>query len=209
MRIGELSVATGVSVATIKYYLREGLLPGGRIAGAANQAEYGTEHVHRLNLVRTLIRVGGLPVTVVREVVAALDRPTLSRHKLLAVAHNALPARVDEAPADELGRRARADVDQWLLRMGWQSSPDTPARAMLADALAALRRLGRDVPAEAFTPYAEAADALAELELASLDPSAPKARLVEDAVVGTVVFEAALVALRRLAEANHSAKRFG
>ncbi|MGH9125433.1 MAG: hypothetical protein ACRDZ8_12015 [Acidimicrobiales bacterium] len=34
-------------------------------------------------------------------------------------------------------------------------------------------------------------------------------RTVEEAVVGTVVFEAALTALRRLAEAHHSALRFG
>ena len=209
MRIGELSRTTGVSVATIKYYLREQILPAGAIQDAANQAEYDIDHVQRLNLVRTLLSVGGLPISVVRNVVTALDRPTISRHRLMAVAHNALPGRTVPAPQDEIGRIARADVDDWLQRLGWYSTPDTPARAMLADALAALRRLGRDVPAEIFTPYAEAANSLAERELGSLDPTVSKARLVEDAVIGTVVFEAALVALRRLAQANHSAKRFG
>jgi DNA-binding transcriptional MerR regulator len=208
MRINELSKITGVSVATIKYYLREGLLPGGSVHGASNQADYDTEHVHRLNLVRTLVHVGGLPVAVVRDVVAALDRPTLSRHRLLAIAHNALPGRPAHLPLDDVAQQARADVNDWLLDMGWRSSPNAPARAMLADALAALRRLGRDVPVEVFTPYARAADSLAELELSSLDPTAPKARMVEDAVIGTVVFEAALIALRRLAQANHSAKRY-
>ncbi len=209
MRIGELSRTTGISVATIKYYLRAGLLAPGRVEGAANQAEYGDEHVHRLHLVRTLLHVGGLSVAAAHDVVTALERPNFSRHRLMAVAHNALPNRVEPASADEVTRRARADVDDWLLRMGWESTPDTPARAMLADALAALRRLGRDVPAEAFTPYADVADALAERELATLDPAAPRASMVEDAVIGTVVFEAALVALRRLAQANHSAKQFG
>ena len=209
MRVGELSATTGVSVATIKYYLREGLLPPGGVDGAANQAEYGDEHKHRLHLIRTLVTVGRLPLAAVREVVTALDWPRISRHRLLAIAHDALPGRPESGEPDEIAAQARDDVDRWLLEMGWHSDPDTPARAMLADALAALRRLGRDMPVQGFAPYADAADQLAEREIASLDPTAPRARMVEDAVVGTVVFEAAFIALRRLAEANHSAKQFG
>lgn len=208
MRVGELSRASGVSVATIKFYIREGLLPAGTLEGAANQAQYGDEHLHRVQLIRTLVRVGKLPLSVVREVIAALDRPRISRHRLMAIAHNALPGPYDSLALDEIGRTARNDVDTWLLDMGWDSGPDTPARGMLADALAALRRLGRDMPVQAFLPYARAADQLAEQELASLDPEAPRAQFLEDAIVGTVVFEAALIALRRLAHANHSAKRY-
>jgi DNA-binding transcriptional MerR regulator len=37
MRIGELSKVTGVPVPTIKYYLREGLLPAGELS-SPNQA---------------------------------------------------------------------------------------------------------------------------------------------------------------------------
>jgi DNA-binding transcriptional MerR regulator len=208
MKVGELSRASGASVATIKYYLREGLLPAGRSPGAANQAEYTDLHVHRLHLVRTLLHVGGLSIAKVRETVAAIDNPRLSRHRLLAVAHDALAGPPVVAADDPISAQARADIDEWLASMDWTSTPDTPARAVLAEALAALRRLGRDVPAQVFTPYAEAADALAEREMATLDPDGPRAALVEDAVIGTIVFERALIALRRLAEANHSARRF-
>jgi hypothetical protein len=45
MRISELSKASGVSIPTIKFYLREGLLPQGRLV-AANQANY-EEDRHR------------------------------------------------------------------------------------------------------------------------------------------------------------------
>ena len=41
MRIGELSRLSGVPVATIKYYLREGLLPPG-VHSHPNQANYNT-----------------------------------------------------------------------------------------------------------------------------------------------------------------------
>ena len=40
MRISELSAQTGVPVPTIKYYLREGLLPEGE-RSAPTQAAYG------------------------------------------------------------------------------------------------------------------------------------------------------------------------
>ncbi len=40
MRVAELSRRSGVSVASIKYYLREGLLPPGELT-SPNQAHYG------------------------------------------------------------------------------------------------------------------------------------------------------------------------
>ena len=73
----------------------------------------------------------------------------------------------------------------------------------------ALRRLGRPADTERFLPYAKAADELAAGEVACLPADAPRAALVEAAVVGTVVFEAVLAALRMLAQEHHSANRFG
>ena len=49
MRISELAAVTGVTIPTIKFYLREGLLPSG-VARAANQADYDETHVRRLRL---------------------------------------------------------------------------------------------------------------------------------------------------------------
>ena len=46
MRIAELSQKTGVPVPTIKYYLREGLLPAGELT-SPNQAHYDDRHVQR------------------------------------------------------------------------------------------------------------------------------------------------------------------
>src|SRR6478752_4591497 len=57
MRISELAGATGVTVPTIKYYLREGLLSEGART-SATQAEYGEDHVRRLRVVRALIESG-------------------------------------------------------------------------------------------------------------------------------------------------------
>ena len=80
MRISALSARSGVAVATIKFYLREGLLPPGT-ATATNQADYDETHVRRLRLIRALIDVGGVPVASARAVVEALDREIDELHK--------------------------------------------------------------------------------------------------------------------------------
>ena len=78
MRLAELSERSGVPIATIKYYLREGLLsPGHQIN--ARTAEYDEEHLRRLRLVRALIQVGRLPVATVREVLGHVDDDALPR----------------------------------------------------------------------------------------------------------------------------------
>src|SRR5256886_17599843 len=46
VRISDLSRQTGVPTATIKFYLREHLLPPGAMT-ARNQADYGSEHLRR------------------------------------------------------------------------------------------------------------------------------------------------------------------
>ncbi len=207
MRISELSRASGVPVPTIKYYLREGLLPAGQPT-APNQAEYDQSHLHRLRLIRALVDVGGLGIAAVRAVLDAIADETVSAHKMLGVAHYALGPPPDREPVPDDVALARKDVDDFLAELGWSVSPEAPSRRKLADALVALRRLGRDVDTKAFLPYAKAAHDLAARELSAMPAGAPRADLVEAAVVGTVVFEAALVALRKLAQEHHSALRF-
>ncbi|MGO4749491.1 MerR family transcriptional regulator, partial [Streptomyces sp. 2MCAF27] len=78
MRLKELSERSGVSTATIKYYLRERLLPPGERV-SATQAEYGEEHLRRLRLVRALIQVGRVPVATAREVLETAEDESLSQ----------------------------------------------------------------------------------------------------------------------------------
>lgn len=207
MRIAELSRSSGVSIATIKYYLREGLLPPGTTT-APNQADYSEIHLHRLTLIRTLVGVGRLPISSVRAVIAAIDQQKLSLHDTLGVAHDALAPLPPETIPDGDLELALTDVNEYVDRLGWTGSDTSPARYALAQALVSLRRLGRDCGPEVFALYARHADQLAKREIGSLPAGEDRDRTVEEAVVGTVVFEAALTALRRLAEAHHSAIRF-
>jgi DNA-binding transcriptional MerR regulator len=208
MRISELSRVTGVPVPTVKYYLREGLLPRGT-STAPNQAEYGQGHVRRLRHIRVLRDVGDLGIAQVRSVLEAMDREDLPLHQVLGVAHHALGPPPDPGSLPDEVARARADVDRFLARLRWRVSREAPARRTLADALVALRKLGSKDGVEVFRPYAEAADRIASWELSRAPSGASPAENVEWLVVGTVVFETALAALRRLAQEHHSALRFG
>ena len=210
MRLSELSDRSGLSAATIKFYLRERLLPPGASTSQPKRADYGESHVRRLRLIQVLTDVGMLPLAAVRAVLAAVDDSDISIHEVLGIAHSALSLRRRNGVAanGEL-ERARLDVDDYVLRLGWQvDAVQAPARDALAEALAALRHLGWDCDAEIFTPYADIANRLAARELATIPLDAPREQAVEAAVIGTAVFEAAMLALRRLAHSHHSAIRF-
>ncbi|MBA3551664.1 MAG: MerR family transcriptional regulator [Actinobacteria bacterium] len=207
MRISELSAISCVPLPTIKYYLREGLLQPG-ILTARNRAEYEESHLHRLRLIRVLREVGGLGIASVRAVVEAVADEGLPMHDLLGLAHHALgpPADSGRLPSDVT--EARLEVDGFLADLGWLVSPQAPSRRTLANALVALRRLGREGGVDVFRPYADLADGLAGRELQTVPTMASRADAIESVVVGTVVFEAALIALRRLAQEHHSARKF-
>jgi len=77
MRISALSKQSGVPVATIKYYLREGLVPPGERT-KVNQAEYGDEHVDRLVFIRGVMGVGRASIATIRDMLAVADtRPEI------------------------------------------------------------------------------------------------------------------------------------
>ena len=105
MRVAELSRRSGVSVASIKYYLREGLLPPGELT-SPNQAHYDEEHLRRLRLVRALLDVGGLTVE---------DDASVRAEKVVADLVARRGWRVTENNA---GRRAAIDVLATLDRLG-------------------------------------------------------------------------------------------
>src|SRR5438876_519216 len=82
MLMAELSRSSGVPVATIKYYLREGLLPPGT-ATSATRAEYGEAHLRRLRLIRALVEIGEIPVAAIGHILAVVDDEAASLHVML------------------------------------------------------------------------------------------------------------------------------
>jgi DNA-binding transcriptional MerR regulator len=205
MKVAELSRRSGTSVASIKFYLREGLLPSG-VATGRNQAEYGDDHLKRLRLIRALIDVGGLSVATAREVLSAVDSPD-SPHRVVGAAHATLSSTSARRNPDDPGwQAARAEVLSLIRQRGWFVPDDAPALDEAADAIAAFRSLGQDDLLMVLETYADAAALVAEKDVASVLSRRDPGDLVEAMVVGTVIGEALLNALRRLAQIDASAR---
>jgi DNA-binding transcriptional MerR regulator len=66
LRMGELAEASGVSAATIKHYLREGLLPE-PVKTSRNMAYYPPEFVERIKLIKQLQEERFLPLKVIKD----------------------------------------------------------------------------------------------------------------------------------------------
>lgn len=208
MRISELSEATGISIATIKYYLREGLLP---VADkrAARLAEYDERHVRRLQLIKLLREVGAIPIGGLKRLVRTSERTDVPIHSVFAAAAEALAP--PPPPAGKLRPVTQAMADQLIAAAGWTHvRPDSPDRENLAATLELVATYDthpRD-PAE-IEPYVRFADQIASYEIEHLDDSKDRVGLLEEMVVGQVVFGEVLSTLRRLAEEHHSLQRFG
>ncbi|MFJ8253089.1 MerR family transcriptional regulator [Streptomyces sp. NPDC094466] len=208
MRIGELSRRSGVPVPTIKYYLREGLLPAGELT-SPNQAHYGPGHERRLRLIRALLDVGGLSLADIGEVLEAMDDPEQPVHKVLGIAADGVtPAGEDEEEAGADLEEAREEVAELLLRRGWHADERGPAAESLARVLAALRRAGHGGYIDLLDVYAAAAEPVARADLDYVQRRVAREDLVESVVVGTVLGEAMFGALRRLAHIDVSFRRF-
>ncbi|MFK0156397.1 MerR family transcriptional regulator [Streptomyces sp. NPDC090493] len=202
MRMSELSRRSGASVTTIKYYLREGLLPTGRQT-SATQAEYDEQHLRRLRLIRALTGVRGLSVSATREVLDALGEHDGDTHRLLGLALGAI-----RLPADTAGTAPEtAEVDALVKELGWQVHQDAPARTTLAETVTALRSLGVPLDWHTLLPYARLAEHTAALDLDQLEGIDDPLEAAERALLLTVLLEPALMALRRMAQENESAHR--
>lgn len=204
MRISDLSRQTGVPVATIKFYLREGLLPKGTPT-RRNQAEYGQEHLHRLGLIRALTTIGQLDLAAVRELLGAINDDRLTLRGLYEVADRALFPEQPALPEVGTTRSTRSDVTDFLQKLGWQVDPAAAAR--FTHVVATLRNLGCECEIDFFGPYAAAAEQLAVQEL-SLLPAGGAGADRAAAVVRTILLGSAIAIIRRMAQDHLLATQF-
>src|ERR671931_1353640 len=72
LRISELAERSGVPVATIRHYLREGLLPE-PVKTSRNMAYYPPEFVERIRLIKQLQEERFMPLRVIRDLLQRED----------------------------------------------------------------------------------------------------------------------------------------
>ncbi|MEV6912265.1 MerR family transcriptional regulator [Amycolatopsis sp. NPDC051071] len=205
--MAELSEKAGVPVATIKYYLREGLVPPGERT-SPNQARYGDGHVQRIKLIRALMDVGGLSLTTVGEVLAAVDAGKASPHRILGLAQEGITT-ARQAGDEESRAWALATVKDLAGRWDWPcKDDDDPVIQALVGILCTIKEVGHGWYLEKLDAYAEIADRTADLDLDGIAGVASLERIIEIAVVETVLGDKLLSMLRRLAQQRASKAYF-
>jgi DNA-binding transcriptional MerR regulator len=226
VRISQLSSDTAVPVATIKYYLREGLLHEGQLT-SATQANYDDSHVRRLRLIRALVAGAGLSIAAARDLLAGVDNPPASGHDLLGIAHHALagpfpaPGGAANGSASDAGAAntstahpgpanpGTAAIDDMMTDWGWSTDGcDWVGKAAVAEAIDGVRSAGFELPDGMLNTYAAAMHTVAVAEIAGVPTESDEAA-VRYVVLGTVLVEPLLLALRRLAQQSASHERFG
>jgi DNA-binding transcriptional MerR regulator len=202
VRIAELSRLSGVTPATIKYYLREGLLSPG-VHTHPNQVEYTEDHVTRLRLIRALMEIGGLSVSGASDVLAALDSADIDAWESVGKAQYAVSARRANTIID-VDTAAERIVDALLARRGWHIRSDSPARRVLIDVCATLHRLGHDDIVTVLDDYAAAVEQVVAVDIGLITDQPDIAAITEKVIVGTILGDTLLSALRQLAQEHAS-----
>ena len=107
LKISELAEAAGVPVATVRHYLREGLLPEGRKT-SRNMAYYPAATVDRIHLIKLLQEERFMPLRVIRELLDREGGDTEAVRSLLAESDR----EIDRALAPERERTPAAAVSE-------------------------------------------------------------------------------------------------
>jgi DNA-binding transcriptional MerR regulator len=167
LKMSELAERSGVSPATIKHYLREGLLGGEEriVKTSRNMAWYPPDYVDRLRVIKRLQEEKFLPLKVIREV---LDQERL----LEAAVRDRESTRVPRATVEE---RLPAEVLDRLIEIGVLTPTDEgydTEDVRIIDAIARFRAGGYDERL-GFTVYEtlryrEALEPLVRLEVETL-----------------------------------------
>lgn len=209
MKISELAARAGESVPTLKFYIREGLLPAGQRTGRT-QAIYGEEHLKRLELIRLLKEELNMSLERIGEVLRSAQGGGAELLRTgLDAAQESRHGKKSERLDVELGR-AWSELKTLEGSMGWSLSAEDPAWADAAEALAAILRALPDSEPQEFLPrYAELMQQMAQEEIPeNFDPIASPWESFRLAVLGTFLYEPLILALRRMAHSQRSTELY-
>ena len=152
LKISELAERSGVPVATVRHYLREGLLPE-PVKTSRNMAYYPPEFVDRIRLIKQLQEERFMPLRVIRDL---LEREDAEPERLRAmieledrILERALAGERERIPAREVASRYEVpeEVLDRLAELG-VLSPDgdgySPSDVRIVEAISRFRAGGYD-----------------------------------------------------------------
>jgi DNA-binding transcriptional MerR regulator len=220
-KISDLSRETGVSIGTIKFYMREGLLPAPTLKTGRNMAYYDRSFVDRIRVIKELRQKRFLPLEVIKAILER-DREVISPHEIevllglegkfyeaIHVSPGHAPVKLAEVPeryglSDE---ELRYCIDSGVLTPVLRSGEEVfeGDDILLLETFVAMGEAGFDrtlIPRELGVPlYVEALGSLAREELKvfsrAVTGKVDDAKLAEMAMAGVKIVEQFIVLLRR------------
>jgi DNA-binding transcriptional MerR regulator len=204
LKVSELARRSGVTISTIKYYIREGLLRPGDVS-APNQAAYGEAHLNDLVLIRALRDHAGISISAIRRVldaVAAAGSGSLEAGVHSVEVERRAGAEAPEIdPGDPQYQRAWDALRVVFEERDWHCDP---ASLEVQELLAAMIAVGRiwpyELPSGGWARYAELGEHAASFEIPDgWDPDRFPSETLRYAIVGTYLFEPVILAFRRVA----------
>lgn len=196
MRVSELVERSGVSLPTIKYYIREGMLAPGE-STTSRRADYDESHLARLRLIHALTGPAALSLAQVKAILRVIDAPEGDVTDQLAQVTAVLAGTTTGHDEIETATPSYPRSEKVLPLLGEGYRADPPAVVLLEEALAALDDAGLQANPRQFAKYGEHMLAIARSEI-DATPDDP-AEAVQYSVLGTVLYEPVLTAIRRLA----------
>lgn len=189
MKLSALAEATGTSTASIKYYLRAGLLPPGAKRNQTT-AVYDDSHVERLELIAALRQLVGLSIEQIGTLTAVIDDAQASMLDVMQTAQmlgGGLPPLTAGPPTAPDARTAAAE-------------------ARVASVVAEMTELGLVVSDEYLQLIGAAVDMISGSDL---DVSGSRDRMAMHVAVGTHRYSRLVLALLQLGQTSHSIARAG
>lgn len=194
MKLGELARETGASTASIKYWIREGILPPGRLRNQTT-AVYDQHHVERIALIQVLRTEFDASLDRIRVLTALIDDPEAS---LLDVMEACQVLAAGMAVARERDETQAALIAELHERMGWLRF-DSVASSALARALADSARVGYPYDIDDLLHYAAALEPIATADIGSIQPEGTPDAVARNVLVASAAQHRVLVAMNQLA----------
>lgn len=213
MKLNQLAATTGVSTATIKFWIREQIIHPGTLRNQTT-AVYDDSHSHRIRLIRTLRERFDQPIAEIRRLTEMLDDQTVPIVAVMDtcqhIAAGLGAVDVDsatDADADPDDSPHHDTVNDLLRLTGWPDETST-ARTALVDTIREVDEDGIHYSADRLAVYAAALAGIADDDIAGTRESAtdgpepPRDEIARRVLVGTRAQTRMLLAMNNLAHAS-------
>lgn len=179
-------------VATIKYYIREGLIQPGQDLDTD-----GADTLEQLRLIRGLVHIVGLSIRQVRQILGLIHSRELNLADMMTDVTVVLPL-AGTRPGREKDTTDLTPARAALADSGFDDLPDAPYVDQLLEAMTLADECNVGMDAEHLAAYVRAARECARADFLDLPLDVPS-QAAQAAVLGTAIYDPILVGLRRLA----------